>query len=325
MAFDEAARSLTTMGALSRRRRRPIPLFGYLCVLPALVFAAIFLLYPALSAIYHSFTDWDGANQSNFVGLGNFQQMLSDPEMSRSFLNLLIVIVFSLVVELTIPLAVAKMILSLRANRLQNIFRVLFLLPLIVPQVVIYLVWEFIYDPDPSVGLLNASLQLFNPSAQPQAWLGDHNLALYAILATGAGIVASFPFVDGFGLLIYTAGLHAIPKEITESAQLDGSNGWSSFWRIELPLILGQLRLMTILTIIAAVQQYTAVLILTNGGPGDATNVPGFTMFHNAFYYNHKGYACAIGVVLFLLILVLTVVNLRHVRPATDFEVRGAS
>jgi raffinose/stachyose/melibiose transport system permease protein len=293
-------------------------------VLPAFVFAVTFLVYPALSAIGHAFTDWDGANQ-RFVGLHNFQQMLNDPDMGRSFTNLLILTVIALVAELTIPLAVAKMILTLRSTLLQHIFRALFLIPLVVPQLVIYLLWLFVYDPDPQVGLLNATLLNLHVISQPYAWLGDNNLALYAVISTGAGIIASFPFVDGFGMLIYTAGLQSIPHELLESAQLDGASAWVRFWRIELPLILGQLRLMSILTIIASVQQYTAVLILTNGGPGNATNVPGFTMFNNAFNFGHLGYACAIGTVLFLIILVLTAINLGYVRPSTEFSARDAA
>lgn len=324
MAIRDAAQpAATTAVTRTARRRKPFPIFAYLCVLPAFVFAAVFLVYPALSAIGHAFTDWDGANQ-NFIGLSNFQQMLNDPQMGRSFINLLIITVISLALELTIPLIVAKMILSLRSTGLQHALRAFFLFPLIVPQLVIYLLWQFIYDPDPQVGLANALLTNLHLITTPQAWLGDNNLALYAIIATGAGIIASFPFVDGFGLLIYTAGLQAIPHEVLESAQLDGAGAWARFWRIELPLILGQLRLMSVLTIVASVQQYTAVLILTNGGPGDATYVPGFAMFNNAFNFGHLGYACAIGTVLFLIILVLTALNLRYVRPSTDYAVRAA-
>lgn len=323
MAVPGAARPASRV-SVAQARRRPFSAFGYLCVLPAFAFAAVFLVYPAVSAVVHAFTDWDGAN-GRWIGLSNFQQMLNDPDMGRAFTNLLIITAISLLIELTIPLAAAKMILSLRAGSLQHLFRAIFLIPLVVPQLVIYLLWQFVYDPDPQVGLLNALLTNLHLLAQPQAWLGDNHIALYAIIATGAGIVASFPFVDGFGLLIYTAGLQAIPHEVLESAALDGAGAWMRFWRIELPLILGQLRLMSILTIIASVQQYTAVLILTNGGPGNATNVPGFTMFNNAFNFGHLGYACAIGTVLFLIVLALTAINLRYVRPSGDYAVGAKS
>lgn len=303
------------------RRRRPVPVFAYLCILPAVLFAAVFLYYPSLSAVAHAFTDWDGASPPVFSGLSNFQQIFADPQMRISFANVAKIMVFALVVELTIPLLVAKLILALRSTRFQNVIRVCFLLPLIVPFVVIFLLWQFIYDPN--VGPLNAILAALHLGGA-QNWLGDPNLALYAVMATGAGIVAPFPFVDGFALLIFTAGLQAIPAEVLEAAHLDGAGAFARFWRVEVPLILGQLRLISVLTIVASIQQYVAILILTGGGPGFATYVPGYSMYNNAFYYNRMGYACAIGTVLFLVILILTVINLRYIRPSAEFDAKAA-
>ena len=310
-------RMTSVEGRVRVRARRQYPLFAYLCILPAVLFAAVFLYYPSLSAVAHAFTDWDGASAPVFIGMQNFRQMVSDPEMQVGFANVLKITAFAVAVELTIPLAVAKLVLVLRSTRFQLLARVLFLVPLIVPQVVIYLLWEFIYDPN--IGLLNSTLSHLHIGGAVD-WLGDPSIALYAIMATGAGVVAPFPFIDGFALLIFTAGLQAIPHEVLEAAQLDGASAFVRFWRIEVPLILGQLRLMSILTIVASIQQYTAVLILTGGGPGFATYVPGFSMYYNAFYYNHMGYACAIGTALFGVILILTVINFRFLRPSTDFD-----
>jgi raffinose/stachyose/melibiose transport system permease protein len=301
------------------RGRRPFPYFAYLCVAPAIVFAAVFLYYPSISAVTHAFTDWDGASAPSFSGLNNFQQMLTDPQMRMSFGNAARIMVFALLVELSMPLFVAKMIIALRNNRFQNIIRVLFVLPLIVPFVVTFLLWQFIYDPN--VGLLNSLFGALHLGTG-QDWLGDPKLALYAVMGTGAGVVAPFPFVDGFAMLIFTAGLQAIPGEVHEAARLDGTGAFGTFWRIELPLIAGQLRLISVLTIVASIQQYVAILILTGGGPGFATYVPGYSMYMNAFYYNRMGYACAIGTVLFMIILVLTILNLRFIRPTTDFEAK---
>lgn len=318
-AYETTRPGVSAVGA--SRRRRPFPLFAYLCILPAVVFAAVFLYYPALSALGHAFTDWDGASPATFNGLSNFQQILSDPQLRLSFGNMLQIMAFALVVELSVPLAVAKMILALRNTRFQHIVRVLFLIPLIVPQVVIYLLWQFIYDPN--VGLLNAILSSLHLNGAHD-WLGDPHLALYALMGTGMGVTVPFPFVDGFALLIFTAGLQSVPGEVLEAAALDGAGAFVRFWRIELPLILGQLRLISVLTLVASIQQYVAVLILTGGGPGFATYVAGYSLYNNAFYYNRMGYACAIGAVLFLVILVLTVINLRYVHPSTEYDANAA-
>src|SRR3989442_1714047 len=157
MANIETARPAPAV-ALERpaRRRRPFSLTAFLYILPAIIFAAIFLYVPSFSAIVHAFTDWDGASPPTFVGLGNFQQMFGDPQMQLSFINVLKLTGFALLVELTVPLAVAKLILALRSPRLQHYFRVLFLLPAVVPLPLIALIWLYIYDPN--VGLLNAGL-----------------------------------------------------------------------------------------------------------------------------------------------------------------------
>jgi raffinose/stachyose/melibiose transport system permease protein len=315
MAAVEPAGAVT---GRQRRQRRQFPWFAYLCIVPAVAFAAVFLYFPSLSAIYHAFTTWDGSTAPTFVGFGNFQQMFSDPIMGIAFRNAGKITLFSLAVEVTIPLLAAKMIVSLRHLRLQSFFRVVFLLPLIVPQVVIYLLWQFIYNADPTVGLLNGTLQLLHLSGLERGWLGDPTAALYAVMATGMGVVSSFPFVDGFALLIYTAGLQAIPAETLEAAQLDGAGTLQRFFRVELPLILGQIRLIVVLTLVASIQQYTAFLIMTDGGPAFVTSVPGLTMYHSAFEDGAMGYACAIGTLLFAVIAVLTVINLRFVRPATE-------
>jgi raffinose/stachyose/melibiose transport system permease protein len=309
--------------AAGRRRRRlsELPIFGLICVAPAFAFAGVFLYYPAVSAIVHAFTQWDGSS-STFTGLTNFLNMRIDPELDTGFRNDLTITLIALVLELTIPLAVAKMILGVRQTRVQHFVRVLFVIPLIVPQVLIYLLWQFIYDPN--VGLLNALLGVAHLPIRPD-WLGDPRLALFAIIGTGAGVIAPFPFVDGFGLLIYTAGLQSIPQDVIESSHLDGAGPLSRFWHIEVPLILGQLRLMSVLTIVAGVQQFTAVLILTDGGPGFQTYVPGLSIYYNAFYYGNFGYACAIGTALFLIILVLSILNLRFVRPPIEYDASAGS
>jgi len=316
---DLAGSAQVTLRRKAQRRKR-FPLFAYLCILPALLFAAVFLYFPSLSAIGHAFTDWNGTTTPNFIGLDNFRQIFNDQRMTIAFQNALKITVFSLLVELTVPLAAAKMILALRGERLQHLFRVVFLLPLIVPQVVIYLLWEFIYTPDPNVGLLNGTLAALHLPGLERGWLGDPSVALYAVMATGMGVIAVFPFVDGFGLLIYTAGLQAIPTEVLEAAQMDGAGAFQRFLRIELPLIVGQLRLLAVLTIVASIQQYTAFLIMTDGNPAFVTSVPGLTMYHAAFNDTQMGYACAIGTLLFLVILILTVINLRFVRPATEYS-----
>jgi raffinose/stachyose/melibiose transport system permease protein len=274
---------------------------GYLFILPAFVFILLFSYYPAFSAIYHAFTRWDGATPAVWIGWQNFQSFLTDPEFGIAALNILKLTAFWMLLAVTVPLAVARLILSVASRRLQFVYRLCFVLPFVLPQVVIILLWQFIYAAD---GVLNHVLAVLHLSQWQSDWLGNPSTALYAVMAMG------FPYVDGFGLLIYTAGLQAIPAEMKEAAAVDGASALRIFFSIEVPQIYGQLRLMWVLAIINGLQNFTQVLILTQGGPGYTTVVPGLYLYQDAFTNQNFGRASAVGTALFVVILALTVANL---------------
>jgi raffinose/stachyose/melibiose transport system permease protein len=278
---------------------------GYAFLLPAFGFILLFSYYPAFSAIYHAFTQWDGVTPATWVGFQNFQSFLADPEFGTSVQNIVKLTLFWMILAVTVPLFVARLILGVRSGRLQFAYRLCFILPFVVPQVVIILLWQFIYA---GTGVLNQLLALVHQSQMQQDWLGNPATALYAIMAMG------FPYVDGFGLLIYTAGLQAIPGEMKEAAAVDGATPLRVFFQVELPQIMGQLRLMWVLAMINGLQNFTQILILTQGGPGYATTVPGVMMYQDAFINQEFGRASAIGTLLFVVILALTIVNLRFRR-----------
>jgi raffinose/stachyose/melibiose transport system permease protein len=169
------------------------------------------------------------------------------------------------------------------------------------------LLWQFIYDP--YYGFLNTFLDAIGLDQWAEtAWLADPDLALYALMFSG------FPFVGGIGVLIYLAGLQSISVEIYDAAKIDGASGLRQFFTIDLPLIKGQIRLNMVLSIIAGLQALTGPLVLTNGGPVDATLVPGLYIYELAFTYGRLGYASAIGVYIFIAVLALTILNLRLFR-----------
>jgi raffinose/stachyose/melibiose transport system permease protein len=296
-----------------RLRRHAIP---YLFILPTMAMLALFMYFPAFTALDRSLYTWDGIGTPGFVGLNNFKAMVNDQIMQNAFANVLKFTAVAMTVQVAVPLVVARLILGLRSARAQYIIRLLFVIPLVVPQVVFYNVWGFFYDPQD--GVINQALTSLHLDNLAQSWLGDPNLALYCIM------FIYFPFVDGFALLIYTAGFQAISSEVVQAAAVDGAGPWSRFFRVELPLVLGQVRLIVVLNMIWALQTYTPILILTQGGPGTATYVPGLALYMNAFQNRQMGYACAIGVVLFLIMLVLTFINLKYLRSRADYEPSGA-
>jgi len=275
----------------------------YVFLLPALLFLAVFGFYPPISALYHAFTDWNGAT-AQWIGLQNFRFMLEDGMLVDALRNMAILVIVGLVIGNVMNLIGAILVFHVRSSRLAAIYRYLFILPMVVPGIVVMLLWQHILDP--LTGLANLVLGWFGVS--PLGWLGDPDLALWSIIMFG------FPWVAGLGFLIYLAGLQNISQEVIECAELEGATGLKRVFRIELPLITSQIKLMFILGIINGLQGFGVQLAITKGGPGTATTVPGWMMYEQAFMYSKFGYSSMIGLMMFIVILVLTFINMKFVK-----------
>ena len=286
----------------------------YLFLAPSFLLMLLFSYYPFLSAIQHSFTRWTVGGVSRFVGLNNFIELAGDDIFRTALVNLLLLSAFAIVVNVTAPLFAAELVFNMKSARLQYASRALLVFPMVVPFIVMVLVWGFIYDAE--VGIINQFLSLMGLEELRRAWLGDQRFALPAMMFIG------FPWVGGFSLLIYLSGLQAISSEIIDSALIDGVNVVKRFWFIDLPMVLGQVKLILILSVINSLQSFGVQLILTEGGPGFATLVPGLYMYNMAFWYARMGYATTIGFVLFILIFGLTYLNFKGIRVETEYVAR---
>lgn len=289
----------------------------YLFLIPSFAFLITFVYYPALSAFFHSFFRWNGFNIKVFIGFRNFITIWHDPTMHISALNIIKLTIASVIIIVSSPLLAAELIFHLRNLRAAYFYRVLFVIPMVVPWMVTFLFWKFIYNPE--VGLLNQLLSVLGLGDLTQVWLGDYKLALYCIIFAGFPWVSGFAF-SGFALLVYLAGLLNIPPAVLDAGKIDGATGFIRIWRIELPLITSQIKLMIIWTLIIVIQDFIKVMILTGGGPGDSTMVPGLHMYNNAFTYSKMGYGCAIGTVLFFIILTLTIINIKYIKSSVEYE-----
>jgi ABC-type sugar transport system permease subunit len=277
---------------------------------PTIALLAIFSLVPFVWAITTSLYDYEVGGESRFVGLANYAEYLRDPTLLPSFANLLFLMLFGVLVVMTAPLTIAKLIFSLKSERARYIYRVLFLIPIVVPGVASLMIWQgMIYGEN---GFLNELLKYAGRGDLTRGWLSDPRTVLWAVVFMG------FPFAGGINILIYYAGLTGISDSIHEAAELDGSRGIGKFLRIDVPLVMSQIKLLTILTVIGTVQGFEGMFILTKGGPGFKTMVPGLWMYMNAFSFQRMGYACAIGVMLFLLILGLTILNMRYFKSSEE-------
>lgn len=300
----------------------------YLLLLPALVLIGLFMYMPAFSGIYFSFFRWNGDELATFVGLSNYTQAFQDPDLGHAFLVVAILFVASLF-KMIPSIITAVVIHRITSDRARYIYRLLFVVPMVIPWMVVLLIWKFFYDPQ--VGLLNSFLQatrlldvlakvnqwFIGPgeaaifeAGQPPAWLGDPSLVLPALIFWG------FPWIGIIGVLIYLSGLEKIPSSVYECSELDGVGPLGKFFYIELPLIATQVRVNLVLMIIGVLKGYGLILVLLGnaGGPGGAAMVPGLYMYYNAFIQRKAGYACAIGILLFFIILGLTVINNKYVR-----------
>jgi len=290
----------------STRRARPLrkaldpPLWlVYLLLLGPVGFLAVFNYVPAVSALYHAFTRWDVGGRSQWVGLANFREMVRDPVLLKSVANLLKLGAFIFVATLSVPLAVAEMIFHLRSERWSYLARVAVVLPMIVPGVVIYMLWGYIYS---DAGILTELLMDIGRNDWVYPWLSHPKTALLAVALVG------FPFAGGFQVLIYYAGLVNIPPSLLEAAQLDGLGALGRIRRIHLPLIRPQIKLLIVVTVITVVNGFEGIYILTgDGGPGYETMVPGLYMYLNGFNYQRMGYACALGLAMLAFLLAFTI------------------
>ena len=279
---------------------------GYLMLVPTMIMLAVFMYYPAFLGLYRSLFDWAPGLDADWVGLGNFVKLFTkDRVFQQSLGNMLQLSLWYVLSTIFVSLFVAILLHRMISQRLKFLFRFLTILPVVIPAIVLLMLWKFIYDA--TVGPLNMLLIATGLEQWTRAWLADPNTALYAVM------LRNFPWVDGVAILILLAGLQVIPTEVIESARIDGANNWRILWSIEFPLITGQIKLLTVLTIMWGVQEFTAVFAMTQGGPINKTMVPGMWMFWNAFSINKMGYASAIGVVLFLLTLVLTLINMKYI------------
>ncbi len=288
----------------------------YLLLVPTFLLLSIFNVIPFIWAFASSFYEFEIGEKARFTGVQNYLDYFRDYTFAQSFSNMLFLTVFSLCVVVVVPLTVAKLIFSLASPRASYIYRVLFLIPIVIPGVATMLIWQGMIYSD--VGLLNSAARGFaNLIGQPaehftRGWLNDPRTVLWAIAFVG------FPFCGGINILIYYAGLTAIPESVHEAAILDGASGLKKFILVDVPLVMSQIKLLVMLSIIGGFQGFESILILTHGGPGFKSMVPGLWMYYNAFMFQKFGYASAIGVVLFVLIMTLTIINLKYFRSAEE-------
>ncbi|MEV8341760.1 carbohydrate ABC transporter permease [Streptomyces niveus] len=280
---------------------------GYLYVLPALAVYVVFAVLPALHTAYLSLFDWDGVTLGSWVGLDNYREVFRNPVLLRSLVNALALVVFFSFVPILTGLLTTALLSRYRRPGM-GVYRLLFMLPQIVPLVAVGVTWRWLYGDD---GLVNEALRAVGLDGITRAWLGDFGTALIAVGLVGTWVLS------GLCTMLFLSGVHKVDPSLYEAARLDGAGPVREFVSVTLPQLRGELAIALTVTMVAALASFDIVYVTTNGGPGEQTTVPGLLVYRLAFSDGDVGLASALGVVLSCLILGLVYVVNRLSRSET--------
>jgi multiple sugar transport system permease protein len=285
-------------------RRRPFGIaskqacFAYAIILPTLLILMVFRFLPMLQAFFLSLTQYDLVHPPKFIGLANFVDLVQDPLFRKSARVSLTYVVFSVVPVL--PLSLGLAILFNRSLWIKNLLRSAIFMPVVMPAVVMAVVWTFMYQQD---GVINTILGWFG--IDPIAWLRSSASALWAVILIG--IWRATPYY----MVIFLAGLQAIPADYYDAAEMDGAGRWASFLHITLPLLKPTTLLVIVMNVIVAMKVFAVPLIMTNGGPADATRVLPLFIYQTAFEFFDMGRAAAMSVFLFVAVMLFSFIQVR--------------
>jgi len=266
-----------------------------------------FLLAPLAHTVWISFYSWDGLSVGHWVGLQNYSDALQSPDVRGAFLHSVVLILFFSILPIVLSLALAGVMTRSPRLKFAGTVRTVLFLPQVIATVVVATLWAELLSPQ---GGINQLLEDAGLASLTRPWLGSFVTALPAVGLIGTWIEA------GLCLLLFMAGAGQIPRELYEAARVDGAGAWREFVAITLPGLRGQVVVALTLTVTAALRTFDIVYIATSGGPGTATQTPAFLIYDRAFITDSVGSACAIGVLLTILIFGLAFLITRLDRPA---------
>jgi multiple sugar transport system permease protein len=280
---------------------------AYLFLAPGLLLFSLFTVFALGFAFFLTFHEWSIIEpQKPFVGLDNYSEMIHDERFRRSILNTLYFTGASVPLGMAAGLAIA--LLLNQPLRGRAILRTLYFLPVVTPFVVVTIIWKWLYNGD--FGLFNYYLLKTHLIHEPLLWLSDQNLAMPSVV-----LMTVWTSV-GFSMVVYLAGLQAIPEELYEAARVDGAGPWARLRHITLPMLAPTTMFLAVIGIIGSFQVFTQIFVMTSGGPVDRTTTMVFFIYEAAFKFFDMGYASTLAFALFAMLLVFTAIQLRLYRRA---------
>lgn len=286
---------------LARRAgRRRVAVAPYLLLLPAFAFIGLFLFWPVLYSLYISGFDWQlGAGSRFFVGLDNYRRLFAAPEFRNALANTAVYATSVSAASIALGLLLALAIRNL--ERFQALYQSLFFLPVAATMAAMAVVWGFMFEP--SIGIVTAVAEALG--SRGRNWLSDDTIAMVAVVLVGIWHAA------GYAMVLFLAGLTAIPRELHEAASIDGAGAPQQFRWITWPLLSPTTMFVVVIMTINALKAFDSVKVLTDGGPLGATQVLSHLLYEEGFRFFDTGYASAVAVVFFVVLLALALVQVR--------------
>lgn len=309
--------------------------FVFGAVSPMVLYMAFFTLFPMLWGLTLAFFEYSARRSGGpllglggdnpFVGIEHFKSMLNfAPEaplevrqFHQSFTTTTIFAFLVVPLNLAITLPLAALIESVH-ERLKGIFRTFFFLPVLAPSVGVAIMWGYVYHPQR--GLLNAIRTLIGGKLVATNWVGDQSLMFLGIPVALLALVVAYLWQDmGYNLVIFIAALQSIPESIKDAARMDGVNWWGMFRHVTLPLIRPTILLATVLTMIDSFKVFDIIQVMTEGGPNDQTRVLVLDIYNNAFRFQRMGWAAAVSLVLFIVVMTISILQARILRTEWEY------
>lgn len=258
---------------------------------PALVLFGMVMVYPTSAGAVLAFTNSRGGRNTEFVGLANFERLLSDPAAIASLSNTILLTASLVIVQTALALLLA---LGLHQRlKARGLLRTVFFLPFILPSLIVGVLWQFLYTPG---GPIDSVLDAVGLGGLSQLWLGDTSIAMWFV------ILALIWQNVGFSMVVYLAGLEEIPAQLYEAAATDGASGLQTFWNVTRPMLGPATTINLTLTLVGALKIFDQIFVMTGGGPGYATEVLSLVVYRQSFVLGNWGYGSAVALVLTMIV-----------------------
>jgi len=270
---------------------------------PAFLLLFTFIAYPLVRSLYLSLFKWNGITKPQFIGLQNFETLFQDQSFYNALFNTLkfsiLTTAGTVIIGFFLAVAIERQVMGWKT------FKIIYFLPVMMALTVVGMLWGQLLDP--TFGPVNAILKALG-MVKPPVWMGNPRITLYAIVGVSIWQYAGFP------MIVFLAAMENIPLDIHDAATIDGVNTWQRISRIIFPMIKNVVAVMVMLQIIFSLKVFDVIWVMTQGGPGESTNVLGIYLYRNAFIYTYFGYGSAIAVVMAAIIFTLSMLYRRFIR-----------